>query len=102
MSEQIECPYCDAEIDCNDEDCNETSENYESECPKCGKSYTFTVDWSKNIYPAKADCLNDGKHDWKPNGCYPKQYSRMRCSMCNDQRDCTPDELSKIMEGETK
>jgi hypothetical protein len=82
----IECPYCKAEQPAPD-DCDDPSVNYQHECGECGKSFIFTVDYTKDFYPEKADCLNGGEHDYKQiKGC-PSEYfiGRKRCSMCDDE-----------------
>jgi hypothetical protein len=46
--------------------------------------------------PEKADCLNDGKHDYQLTPTYPEEFSKMRCSMCEDERELTDDERKQF------
>ena len=87
----IECPYCDKEIE-EPEECNETSVDYEHECPECEKTFQFQVDYTKNFYPKKTDCLNGAPHDYRPIvGCPDWWFKdKRRCSMCSDQIELAP------------
>lgn len=92
------CPYCGAEIEINHDDgygyCED--ETYQQECHACGKTFVYTTDISYSYSPEKADCLNEGgKHDWKPIPTYPKCMTRMRCSMCNEEREPTNEEIAE-------
>ena len=49
------------------------------------------------FYPEKADCLNDGKHDYEATITCPKNATRMRCTMCDDERQPTEDEWKVIL-----
>jgi hypothetical protein len=56
---------------------------------------------SFDFYPEKADCLNEGgKHKFKASCTFPKQYTKMHCTTCDEQRDCTADEMREICVGE--
>ena len=93
----IECPYCEKELDiCHDDgfDYNE-DELHQMECPHCEKSFVFRTSISFYYEPEKADCLNDGKHDYQLTHTAPKEFSKMRCSMCDDERELTEDERVK-------
>ena len=41
---------------------------------------------------------NDGKHDWKPSRTFPKEFTKMGCSMCGETRNPNGDEMSVIMQ----
>jgi len=95
----VNCPYCDAEIDiCHDDGFGmEEDETHQYECHECLKYFVFTTSISVYHEAEKADCLNDGKHDWKPTVTSPIQYTRMRCSMCDEKREPTEEEMAKIL-----
>jgi hypothetical protein len=44
----------------------------------------------------RADCLNGGNHDYQLTNTCPKEFSRMRCSMCGDERDLTNEERKQF------
>lgn len=100
----IDCPYCGY----GQEVCHDDGENYDEsvthqmECYECEKEFVFTTCISFDYHPEKADCLNGGDHDWKPTRTFPVQYTSMCCSMCDDKRDATADEMRDICVGEIK
>lgn len=100
----IDCPYCGH----GQEVCHDDGENYDEsvthqmECYKCEKEFVFTTCISFDYDPEKADCLNGEVHDWKAIPTAPRQYTKMRCSMCDDRRDATADEMREICVGEIK
>ena len=95
----IECPYCGGEQDiCNDDGhgCEE-DETYEEECIHCGKTFVFTTYISFSYEAQKADCLNDGEHTYEPTWTIPREYTRMRCTQCDQERPCTKEEIEQIL-----
>lgn len=90
----IECPYCEKELDINHDDGfgYEEGVKHQMECSHCGKSFVFETSILFCYEPEKADCLNDGIHDYKLTGTSPKEFSRMRCTMCEDERELTDTE----------
>ena len=94
----LECPYCKAELDV----CHDDGEGYaedelhEMQCRECEKSFVFNTSISFYYSPKKADCLNDGKHVFKQTSTFPKECTRMACTMCNEERQPTPEEWKKI------
>lgn len=103
MYKDIDCPYCGHSQDV----CHDDGENYcessthQMECYECEKMFVFTTSISFNYYPEKADCLNeDGEHTYKATSTFPKQYTRMRCIDCDEERDCTADEMREVCVGE--
>lgn len=88
------CPYCDAALNINHDDGFGYEEDikHEMECEKCNKSFVFTTAIIFNYEAEKADCLNDGLHDYQLSHTSPKAFSKMICSMCDDQRELTEDE----------
>lgn len=95
----INCPYCDAELEIDHDDWAGYSEDelHEQQCSECEKYFTFTTSINYYYEAFQADCLNDAEHQWKPSITYPKQYSRMRCETCDHTRACTEDELNSIL-----
>ena len=90
----IECPYCGKELEiCHDDGFGyEEGVKHQMECKYCEKSFVFETSISFYYEPEKADCLNDGKHQYKLSHTYPKEFSEMVCIMCNDRRDLTEQE----------
>lgn len=89
--EDCKCPYCGAD----QEICHDDGHGYEEDrfhqqqCGKCRKYYIFTTSISYYYETQKADCLNDSKHKWKPNNCYPKCATKMVCDTCDERREPT-------------
>ncbi|PKP01811.1 MAG: hypothetical protein CVU11_14035 [Bacteroidetes bacterium HGW-Bacteroidetes-6] len=100
----LNCPYCGKPQDVNHDD----GENYEEdtkhqmECCDCGKSFVFYTTIMYLYEGIKADCLNDGKHDYKPTTTHPVQFTKMECSMCGDQRNPTEAEMLEIMKADER
>lgn len=80
-----QCPYCNETMDDPDE-CHEPEVTYEHECPHCGKSFVFTVDYIRTYSERKADCLNGGEHDYQKTNTYPPEFAKLRCTMCDDEK----------------
>lgn len=97
MSYDIECPYCEKGLNINHDDGFGYVEDitYQMECSHCGKSFVFTTSISFYYEAERADCLNDGKHDYQLTHTCPKEFSKMRCSMCDDERELTDDERAE-------
>lgn len=85
----INCPYCEAELNiCHDDGFGyEENVNHQMECDKCGKYFVFQTSILIYYEAEKADCLNDGKHDYKPTTSYPKHFTKMECKMCGDVKE---------------
>ena len=93
----INCPYCNEEIDIDHDEGQGYSEDekHEQQCPECEKYFVFWTHTSYSYTPEKANCLNGGEHDFKLTTTYPKCFAKMECSMCNIRRDPTDDEKEK-------
>ena len=63
----LNCPYCDAELEvCHDDGFGyEEDKAHEMECDECGKNFVFHTHISFNYHPEKADCLNGSPHDFR-------------------------------------
>jgi len=81
----LHCPYCETDID-DPDDCYAPETTYEHQCPACEKHFVFTVDYIRDYSAAKAECLNGAPHDYKETTTFPRQYTRLRCSMCDDHK----------------
>ncbi len=94
----IICPYCEKELDiCHDDGFGYTEGvKHQMECPHCEKSFVFETTFSIDYQPEKADCLNDGKHDYKITATAPKEFSQMECTMCGDRRELTNGERAEF------
>ena len=85
------CPYCGKELEVNHDDGFGYEEGvmHKMECKHCGKSFVFKTSISFYYESKKADCLNDGKHDYQLTHTFPKAFSKMECSMCGEERELT-------------
>lgn len=88
MSHDVDCPYCGKEVEiCNDDGFGmDEDQKHEYECPHCEKNFVFTTCISISYDAEKADCLNDGEHNYEQTKHYPERYRRLRCTMCGDEK----------------
>lgn len=95
----LECPYCEKELEiCHDDGFGyEEGVKHEMECDSCGKSFVFETSISFYFESEKADCLNDGEHIWKAQTCYPKKFTKMKCKSCGKKRIPTEKEMKEIL-----
>lgn len=95
----IKCPYCDADLEINHDDGYGYAEGvkHQQECGQCEKTFVFTTSISLSYEAEKSDCLNGAEHDWKPTTTFPKQFTRMVCTMCEEERTPTESEMEEIM-----
>lgn len=83
----IECPYCGHEQDvCQDDGhASEDGATYEEQCESCEKMFALVPSISFDFGTYKADCMNDGPHDWnvsKHIHYEGKKYRR--CNVCQE------------------
>lgn len=99
MYYDIECPYCGKGQEINHDDGYGYSEDetFNQECSDCDKTFVFTTSISFSYNAEKAECLNGGKHDYKPQITYPKRYTKMECQMCGDIRLPDKEEMDEIL-----
>lgn len=93
------CPYCNIPFEvCRDDGhgCEEDI-TYQDECWSCGKTFVFTAIIDISYKARKADCLNDGDHDWRFVKTYPLPLTRMRCWICDQERQLTDEEKDGLM-----
>jgi hypothetical protein len=86
------CPYCGEKVELEIDEFVGEDEVYQDTCPHCGKNFIFTASFSIDYHPEKADCLNDGKHNFELTHTYPEFMRRMRCTMCDEDRKLTEEE----------
>ncbi len=98
MYSDINCPYCDKGLDINHDDGYGYEEDvlHQQYCSECSKYFTFNTSISYSYEAFKADCLNGQEHQYKPTNTYPKECTKMECSMCEDSRQPTPEERIKF------
>lgn len=95
----INCPYCDAAQDINHDDGYgyEEDEVHQQHCSECDKYFTYTTSIMFHYDVEKADCLNGSMCDFHPTITCPKEFTKMRCSMCADERNPTESEMKEIL-----
>lgn len=91
----LNCPYCDGILEvCHDDGFGyEENVKHQMECGYCGKYFVFQTTTIHYYEPEKADCLNDGEHDYKLSKTFPKKFSKMICTTCGDERKLTEEEI---------
>jgi len=82
----VTCPYCGEEFEDENEDVQE-SEQYEAECPECGKTFGYSIQISISTDSCELPCGGqdgEGPHKWVPVLGFPSEYygNRFRCSHC--------------------
>ena len=94
----VECPYCEQSQDINHDDGYGYDEGklHQQQCVECDKTFTYTTSISFYYEAQKADCLNGGEHKWKASNTYPKEYTRMVCEDCEEERQPTNEEWEDI------
>ena len=91
MMEDVKCPYCEKYVEINHDDgygCTE-GEVFQQECSYCGKNFTYTIFICFSYNAEKADCLNGGKHTYKPANRYPLVCLgnvEVECSQCSERK----------------
>lgn len=100
----INCPYCDAELEvCHDDGFGyEESVKHQMECGECGKNFVFETSISFSYDAEKADCLNGESHEYKLSCTFPKEFSKMVCKHCDDERELTEQERTEYNIGTRK
>ena len=101
--QDINCPYCGSAEEINHDDGYGYEEDrlHQQQCGSCEKYFTFTTSISYHYEAYKADCLNDGEHQFKPTTTYPIECTRMQCVLCNEERKPTDEEWEIIYKKET-
>ena len=83
------CPYCGAEVEINHDDGYGLEENeiYEQECGSCEKTFVYTTTIHTSYNLRKADCLNDGQHEWVKTNTFPEYLARVVCRICGEVKE---------------
>lgn len=91
MYYDLECPYCEEGLKvCHDDGIGYgEDEKNRMNCSHCGKDFVFSTSISYNYESEKADCLNDSDCKFELTHTHPKEFSKMRCSICDDERELT-------------
>ena len=95
----LECPYCGTEQDIDHDDGKgyDESQIYQQQCCKCEKYFVYTTYISFSYTPYLADCLNGEVHRYEITHTYPKEFSRMKCVDCGEERELTEEEKQKYI-----
>ena len=95
----VECPYCGKYQEINHDDGYgyQEGEIFNQECDDCEKTFAYTTSILFSYDAEKADCLNGGDHNWKPQITYPKKYTKMECTMCGCTRVPTDSEFKEFI-----
>ena len=96
----IECPYCEhyQDIDHDDGYGYREDETHQQQCENCEKYFTYTTSIHYYYDVQQADCLNGGEHNYKSRMTFPREFTMMCCTMCDDQRKPTKEEFEKILQ----
>ena len=96
----VDCPYCGKGHTVVTDDGFGCEEDvvYHDQCYHCDKHFALTVSWLACYEAEKAKCLNGGDHEWVPTHTYPVEYTKMRCTMCDERRSPTDEEMKKVLE----
>lgn len=88
MIQDVECPYCGQWQEINHDDGRGYEENilHQQDCWSCDKTFGFATSISYHYDAVKVDCMNGSDHNWKPTMTAPKFFTKMRCSMCEQER----------------
>lgn len=81
----VHCPYCGTGIDiCHDDGFGyEEGVAHQEDCPDCEKKFVFNTYISFSYEAFKADCLNDGNHQWVDSPTGHPLWKRRRCKDCD-------------------
>jgi endogenous inhibitor of DNA gyrase (YacG/DUF329 family) len=99
MRKDVTCPYCDEEVEINHDDGigYEEDETHNQPCPNCGKYFVYTTSIHFYYEAEKADCLNGSEHTFEQTHTIPKTATRMRCTVCDEERQPTRSEWLTIL-----
>jgi len=88
MSVDVNCPYCGAEIEIKHDDGYGLSESelHNQQCGACDRYFAYTTIITVSHSAYKADCLNDGQHQYEKTKTIPARYAKLRCSLCGDEK----------------
>jgi hypothetical protein len=95
----IDCPYCDCPQEINHDDGYGYQEDtpHQQTCSNCKKTFVYHTIISFDYVPKRADCLNDAEHDFQPTSTYPKRFTKMECTICEEKRNPTDEEKKQFL-----
>ena len=96
MMLDVICPHCEERFKDENEDIQE-SEQYEAECPNCGKIIGYSISISIDTHACELPCggkEGEGPHEWKQMIGYPKEYfeNKYYCNHCGLEKEILPDQ----------
>lgn len=92
----IKCPYCGKTAEVSDENLNlRDGEDSIVECRNCRRRFIATASIEIMFESYKADCLNDGQHNWQPTSTSHRAFTLMRCAKCGEEREPTSEEKER-------
>lgn len=95
----INCPYCEHPQNINHDGGQGYSEDetHQQECENCKKTFIYTTAISFSYDVDKAECLNtdEDTHLWEATTTYPEFMKKMRCCVCDSEREPTAEERVK-------
>lgn len=94
MKDDVQCPYCgaDIEIDHDDGYGYEEDEIHHQQCAECFKTFVYTTTVIFYYSAEQAECLNGGEHQYEKTRTHPINFSRWRCKICGDEKLLTPEQ----------
>lgn len=85
MEMKIECPYCKKEVEEPDETDYDQGDCGQMDCPRCGKTFGFQVEYEKSCQDIKKlPCQNGEPHNFQ-DITHPKGLFET-CSFCYEQQ----------------
>jgi hypothetical protein len=95
MKDDVECPYCGAEVEIDHDDGYGYAEDetHHQQCHECLKTFVYTTAVIFHHSAEQADCLNDGEHQYEKTRTHPINFARLRCKTCGDEKLLTPESL---------
>lgn len=89
MSYDVNCPYCDVELEINHDDGYgyDEDQKYTQVCSRCGKVFIFTTTIILSHEAEIAPCQNGEPHNYEPIKGAPSEFfvGRKRCSYCDEE-----------------
>lgn len=81
---EVNCPYCKAEIKIEQCECFDSDERYQIECGICGQLFQVQPEYKIFYRVFKTECLNDKKHNYVVT--YKDDSLRIKeCAICGDR-----------------
>ncbi len=82
----VNCPYCNAEIEVYDwAENKKEGEYFERECPECNKNIFVCFETTPNFSAEEAPCLNGEEHKWSK--VYSSLYGEYLECLCGETKN---------------